>query len=352
MAGFCVRIRNSYHVRIGEFQLRIQGKQMQEILADITAGYKVLFYSGGDYTGPQGNAAGAQLADQYVRGWCIRFFDLLNQRMIVDGKREKLTCLVQIGFIGDLDIQKIGIDGGFVKITVVDDTQIHLGIGNDYAAVVEYILDDRIAQIDGFYVTGDLHPVDGNLDTVADIKRLEKGQNKTVYDVGKAFLEHKAQYNDQQRRRHQDRIIKLSHGIRKTADLNQEKDNDQRLEDAADKVHVNGIFLFGRFKNKIHYFNQGQHDDDHDRCFDDIGFPQDFDSFKNLFFRNDRYHRCGNICDNCVQKAYSFLAAALCSSCLQMIYCNGNCLHGIGYTEQSGQVSFCLLYIPAVQKRK
>ena len=242
--------------------------------------------------------------------------------MVVDGQGQQLAGFVQIGLIGNLNIQEIGIDRRFIKIAVVNDAQVHLGIGTDHTAVVVYILDDRIAQIDGFYVTGDLYPVDGNFDTVADIKRLEKGKNKAVYDVGKTFLKYKAQYHNQQRRRHQDGIIELGHGIGKTADLNQEKDNDQRLKDAADKVHVNGVFLLGRFKNKIHYFNQGQHDDDHDHGFNEVGFPQGFDSFKNLFFRNGRYHRCGNICDHCVQKAYSFLAAALWKSCLQIRSCS------------------------------
>ena len=157
---------------------------MQEIFADITAGYKVLFYGRGDYAGPQGNTAGAQLAYQNGRGRCVGFFDFLYQRMVIDGQREKLTGFVQVGFIGDLDIQKIGIDGGFVKITVVDDTQIHFRVGDDHTAVILNILDNGVSQIDRPDVTGDIHTVNVDLYAITDIKRFEKGKDKTVNDVG------------------------------------------------------------------------------------------------------------------------------------------------------------------------
>ena len=80
--------------------------------------------------------------------------------------------MIQIRFIGDLDIQKIGIHRILIKIAVVNDTKIHLGIWYDDTAVIINISDNRITQIDGLNISGNLHPVNRYIYTVSNIKRI------------------------------------------------------------------------------------------------------------------------------------------------------------------------------------
>ena len=64
--------------------------------------------------------------------------------------------------------------------------------------VVVDILDDCVSEIDRLDISGDRYTVDHDLYTVTDIKRLEKGQDKTVDDIGKTFLKDKTKDNNNQ----------------------------------------------------------------------------------------------------------------------------------------------------------
>ena len=169
---------------IGKIQNRIFVEPVNQFFTDIAAGGEVLFNGGSDYTGPQGNAAGSKLADQNSGRLRLGLFCCFHKGMRIDDLGENLTGMIQIRFVSNLNIQKIGIDRILIKVTVVNDTQIHLGIWYDHTAIVIYIADNGVPQIDGLDIAGDLHTIDGHIYPVADIKGLEKGKDKAMYNIG------------------------------------------------------------------------------------------------------------------------------------------------------------------------
>lgn len=268
---------------IGKIQCRILVKTMDQLFADIAAGSKVFFNRGSDHTCPQGDAICSKLADQNSGRFRLGLFCGLNKRVRVDNPGKYLAGMIQIGFISNLNIQKIGIDRAFIKIAVVNDTQIHLGIWHNDAAVVIYIAYDGVTQVDGLDVSGDLDAVDGDIHPVSDIKRLEEGQDKSMHDIGQAFLKDKAKYHNQQRRRHQDGIIKACQGIGQAADLNEKEYNDQSLENAFEEIGMKIVFLFKISKAEIHNADSQKHQNYQKQCFKKTGRPQKFPDLWKLF---------------------------------------------------------------------
>ena len=61
-------------MRISEIQYRILVKTTDQFFADITAGGEVLFDRGSDDTGPQRDAAGSKLTDQYFSRFRLGLF--------------------------------------------------------------------------------------------------------------------------------------------------------------------------------------------------------------------------------------------------------------------------------------
>ena len=68
-----------------------------------------------------------------------------------------------------------------------------------------------------------------------------------------------------------DRIVKAGHGIGQAADLDQKKDDDQRLENTLQKIGMQIVFLLKIVKAKIYDTYCQKHQNYQKQCLEQVG---------------------------------------------------------------------------------